>query len=419
MRQYGQFVEVRYDRDMISDAEIEKTGEEQGLSPHEVEKDYVHSWVLHALYSRPALRDLLVLKGGNALRKAYFPETRFSKDLDFSCVRHLDQGLLEAELREVCEMVSSQTAVQFLDKTVVRDKNLPFDADALEARIYFKGFYNEETVDLKTQLDVTQFDKIYLPVQDRTILHPYSDADVCNGMIRVQKVEEVLASKLTTLLHRRKVGDMFDLLYGILIGRGFSVSRREVVSTFLRKSIFEPNPEAARKEFLGLPIGEYEDYWGKIVAPRASVFGFDVVRSRFSELINSLFSSVVAPIRRAVAPSIGGEAMRGRVGRPARSFSGVPSFSLMSGATRSTIINGGHTQTMIEMSYGGHRRLVEPYKLEYYVRKSDGVGNEYFWGYDTSGGSSGRTSIKQFFCDRIETANPTNMSFSPRYAVEL
>jgi len=48
----------------------------------------------------------------------------------------------------------------------------------------FKGFYNEENVDLKTQFDVTQFDKIYLPVQDRMILHPYSDQDVCQGTMR-------------------------------------------------------------------------------------------------------------------------------------------------------------------------------------------------------------------------------------------
>lgn len=404
---------------MISDSEIEEIGEAQGLSPHEVEKDYVHSWMLNAMFSRPTLRSLLVLKGGNALRKAYFPETRFSKDLDFSCTEHLDQSLLENELKDVCEIVSSQTAVQFLDKTVVRDKNLPFEVDALEARVYFKGFYNEESVDLKTQLDVTQFDKIYLPAQERPILHPYSDASVCNGTVRVQKAEEVLAGKLTTLLHRRKVGDMFDLLYGIILGRGFSVSRAEVISTFLKKSIFEPNPEVARRELLALPLDEYEEYWGSIVAPRASVFGFDVVTSRFGEMVNSLFDAISAPIRRAASPGIASSPRRAGVGRSMTGFSGARSFSLMPSRIRSTIINGGRARTLIEITYGGYRRLIEPYKIEYYVRKSDGVGNEYFWGYDTSGGSSGRASIKQFFCDRIEAASATSASFSPRYAIEL
>lgn len=35
----------------------------------------------------------------------------------------------------------------------------------------------------------------------------------------------------------------------------------------------------------------------------------------------------------------------------------------------------GRSQTLVELVYDdGIRRLVEPYKIEYYVRKSDGVG---------------------------------------------
>jgi len=36
---------------------------------------------------------------------------------------------------------------------------------------------------------------------------------------------------------------------------------------------------------------------------------------------------------------------------------------------------------LVDMVYTGHRRLIEPYKLEYYMRKSDGHGSEYFWGF--------------------------------------
>jgi len=69
--------------------------------------------------------------------------------------------------------------------------------------------------------------------------------------------------------------------------------------------------------------------------------------------------------------------------------------------------------------YDGYRRLVEPYKLEYYIRKSDGIGQEYFWGYDTSGGKSGTTSVKMFICSKIQSVQPTQIRFSPRYDVEL
>jgi hypothetical protein len=77
------------------------------------------------------------------------------------------------------------------------------------------------------------------------------------------------------------------------------------------------------------------------------------------------------------------------------------------------------TLTMVELVYGGYRRLVEPYKLEYYVRKSDGIGQEYFWGYDRSGGKSGATGIKMFICNKIQNVQLTQIRFSPRYDVEL
>ena len=402
---------------MITDREIEEKAAELGIPPIHVEKDYVHSWVLWAIGSRPALRNLLVLKGGNALRKAYFPDTRFSKDLDFSSTDHITRGFLESELREICKVVEVQTGVTFLDKTVIKDKDLPIpDLEALEARIYFKGFYKEEQLTLKTQLDITQFDKIYLPVQERPILHPYTDAGSCSGTVICQKAEEILASKLTTLLHRRKPGDLFDLLYSVLIKGGDNISRREVISTFLKKSIFEPRPDDARRELLAVPLTDYEVSWTTLLVPAASILAFNFVVENFSNLINSLFDLVVSPVA-VPRRGIGGAVSRG--GRVRTFGTPVLDFSYCPGSIRSTILEAGRSRRMIQMVYSGYKRLVEPYKLEFYVRKRDGVGNEYFWGWDTTGGSSQQTGIKRFFSDKIEKAILTGQSYTPRYSIEL
>jgi hypothetical protein len=74
---------------------------------------------------------------------------------------------------------------------------------------------------------------------------------------------------------------------------------------------------------------------------------------------------------------------------------------------------------LVELTYDGFRRLIEPYKIEYYVRKSDGIGSEYFWGYDHSGGKSGHIGMKQFFCNKIQFARVTDTSFVPRYPIDL
>src|SRR5229473_6383843 len=76
---------------------------------------------------------------------------------------------------------------------------------------------------------------------------------------------------------------------------------------------------------------------------------------------------------------------------------------------RNAIVAAGRSQTLVELIYDdGIRRLVEPYKIEYYVRKKDGVGVEYFWGYDRTGGKSG-PGIKRFICDKILSVRPTDM----------
>ncbi|WP_036306367.1 nucleotidyl transferase AbiEii/AbiGii toxin family protein, partial [Methyloglobulus morosus] len=374
---------------MISSKEIESTAEKFCLQPQQVEKDYVHSWILWAINSRPELKKRLVLKGGNALRKCYFSETRFSKDLDFSSVDNFSQTLLETELREVCRIVEKQTGVTFKDAdATVREKKLPIpDVKALEARIYFKGFYNDENCTLKTQFDVTQFDKIYLPPQEQSIIHPYSDSGLCRGTITCQKAEEVLASKLTTLLHRRKAGDLFDLFYSLVFQREKQINRQELIITFLKKSIFEPRPNDARKELLSVPIGDFNLSWKDLFVPVASVFSFDYVLEQFTTLINALFDLVLPESQyRNLGGGIGS-------GYPNR----IVDFSYCPGNVRNAILEAGRNRRLIEMTYSGYRRLVEPYRLEYYVRKKDGVGNEYLWGWDTIGGQSSEPGIKMFF----------------------
>lgn len=93
---------------MLCDSEIEARAEEFNLRPLDVQKDYVYGWLLAGLFQRPALVAQLVLKGGNALRKGYLPDTRFSKDLDFSSRESITEVALERELRQVCEFVCIQ-----------------------------------------------------------------------------------------------------------------------------------------------------------------------------------------------------------------------------------------------------------------------------------------------------------------------
>jgi predicted nucleotidyltransferase component of viral defense system len=401
---------------MIGDDEIERKADEFKIPPISVQKDFVYGWLLKGLSLRQPLAARLVLKGGNALRKGYLPDTRFSKDLDFSSDQQITRPFLERELREVCGFVTAQTGISFTEKMVIKEKDLPIPGiEALEARLYFKSFYGEENLSLRTQLDITQFDKIYLPVQNRQLLHQYSDAPACSGIIRCQKLEEILASKLTTLLHRRNAGDLFDLLYAIVFRDIFGVNRREVITTFLKKSIFESQPVAARDELRKIQIPSFRELWASISAPISSIFSFEYALANFQSLLDSLFSLVIPGI--PLTGGLGPPTISRPLGRAGQSIGITRTY--FPSDVRNTIISAGRTRRMVRLSYDGYDRFVEPYKLEYYVRKKDGQGLEYFWGWDTSGGSSGKIGIKQFICDKIRSVQITDRVFSPRFTVEF
>lgn len=392
---------------MIVDTEIEERAKELDISPQDVERDYVHGWLLREIYRGP-LADRLVLKGGNGIRKGYLVGARYSKDLDFSCASEIDDDDLHDQLQSVLIAASAGSGVTFfLDRTRIAEKRLNIaGVRATEARIYFKGFYAEESVTLRSHLDISELEKTYLPIQERSLIHPYSDVSDCASQIRCQKLEEILASKLTTLLFRRKAQDLFDLIHAILFNDNFQLSRAEVIRTFLKKSIFDPEARQARDQLLAIPLQLFSPLWRTLAAPLSSRFEFETVPSRFFEVVEQLFG--------LLSPEASNER---RIERPvARSFS-IGSF--FGSDQRNIIIEAGRARRTIEASYHGVRRVIEPYKLEFKIRKKDNYGFEYFYGWDQTGGRTSPPGIKTFFSNELRNIVATNIAFSPRYEIEF
>ena len=84
---------------------IRATSLQQGIPQQVIEKDYALSYILAGISSHPKLRDMLVFKGGTALKKLFFGRYRFSEDLDFSGVDCLRGKELEMALLEVIDEV--------------------------------------------------------------------------------------------------------------------------------------------------------------------------------------------------------------------------------------------------------------------------------------------------------------------------
>ena len=379
---------------MIEKHEIEAKADEFGIHVSNVERDYVFGWLLCGIYSSP-VGNILVLKGGNAFRKAYFANTRFSNDLDFSTTAAINASVLTNELNGICDFVESKTGVAF-DKARNRiDEKQHSDNERkiYEARLYFRDFYgNPHTITISVRMDFTEFDRIYLPIENRFLIHPYSDAGLCKVSIKCQKLEELLATKLKCLLQRRHSFDLYDYIYSIFVNTDIAVDRSEIVRTFLKKTIFEPSPGVARGLLLDLPLEVFRAIWTKyIVCPKQSLIDFDIAITRFKENVLQLFGGFQV------------------------NYYGKIAF--FPSTLRNIIMEAASNLTLIQLTYDGYTRRVEPYSLVF-KRRKDGFGQEYFYAFDQTGGSSG-PGIKAFLHPKIQGLKNTDIPFEPRLPVEL
>jgi len=381
--------------EMINRHEIEAKSREFEIHTAHVERDYVFGWLLAGIYTVSPLKDLLTLKGGNCFRKAYFPFTRFSVDLDFSTQTALDTAFLHQELNKVCDFVQGTSGVIFEKNRNHVEEKLAIDKQrkVYEAKLYFKDFYgNPDRITISIRLDVTQFDKIYLPIQERFLIHPYSDESECKAKIKCVKLEELLATKLKCLLQRRQSYDLYDYIYSIFINKDINVKRTEIVTTFLKKTIFEPSPGVVRNLLLESPFEVFRGIWHRyIICPRQSIIEFDFALRNFKQNIEELF---------------GGFGI------------GYGQLAYFPAKFRNPIIDAGSNMTLLEVAYDGIKRIVEPYSLVY-KRRKDGYGQEYFYVYDRTGGRSSGPGIKCFVNTKIASINPTTEQFTPRFPVEL
>ena len=162
-----------------------------------LEKDYALGYLLAGMAQVPALHDALILKGGTALRKFYFADYRFSEDLDFSAVAHVD----DVDVAMQAAVVAAETQLQArgpftvtLERLELRDPH-PGGQSAFTARVRFPT-HREPLCRLK--VEITYDEDILLSPVTCPLLHRYPDPP--QAMWRCYRLEEIVAEKLRALL---------------------------------------------------------------------------------------------------------------------------------------------------------------------------------------------------------------------------
>jgi len=380
---------------MIGREEVIGRAEELRVHTSHVQRDYIFGWLLAGIYTQSDLGSSLVLKGGNGFRKVYFEEARYSPDLDFATTSSLRDDHLLAQLNSVCNFVSEKTGVEFdtgrtrVDPTACADRTSTIQ----KARVYFTDFFGEDSeMVLAVRMDVGNLERIFLDIQERELIHQYSDADQVSAVVKCVKLEELLASKLKCLLQRRHSVDLYDFVNATLIRPVIDIDRAEMVQTFLRMTIFRAGPRIVADLLLNLPFQIIKGLWQEfVVAPRDALVDFDEAVGRFTSIVTELFGEL--PV-------------------------GSSEYAFFPSEFRNPIMQAGHDLTLLRIGYDGVMRMAEPYSLKFKQRK-DGLAREYLYVYDRTGGKTSGPGLKSLVYSGVESIENTDIEFEPRCEVEL
>jgi hypothetical protein len=142
---------------MIAEAEIRRYAARWRVDPMVVDLDYSLGWFLAALTSAGMPANVLRFKGGTCLRKCYFPDYRFSEDLDFTAATYVASDTLtdwvERTQRWATEHDGPDFAAAPFRLEVVEDE---YGSESYQVRLYYRGPLRRGGTPRAIRLDMTR-----------------------------------------------------------------------------------------------------------------------------------------------------------------------------------------------------------------------------------------------------------------------
>lgn len=176
---------------------------ERGMLLDIVEKDYAIGYLLAAIAETPGLGNQVVLKGGTALKKLYYPDYRFSEDLDYSTLRIgplTDVGQrMEDAVRRMSDLLFGRGPFEVRHETLTLKLPHPGQQSAFLVRVQFPG---QRQVLCRLKVEITVDEPVFLPVEERPILHGFNE--LMPVKVGVYALAEIVAEKLRALLQSRE-----------------------------------------------------------------------------------------------------------------------------------------------------------------------------------------------------------------------
>jgi len=269
---------------MLSRAELQRLANRHKVALGILEKDYVLTEVLKALSQVPMLNKDFVFKGGTALRKVYFPNWRYSEDLDFTVKHDMNKEELKQALDAWYRHVEQQSQIQLSTKRLHKADGYARIRSQFLGPLSYRGMiYMDLNFDEPLCLE---------PEYRRVLTDPFTDEQ---RKVLVYPLEELLAEKMRSLLERGKSRDYYDVwrllkehtsqLNLELLGKVLSEKLAHKGLCLHSMSDFLPKESKGLKKYwendlqqqinslspLEEVLGELQDMFDKLVAPHISL----------------------------------------------------------------------------------------------------------------------------------------------------
>jgi len=215
-----------------------------------IEKDYVLSKVLMALSQIGLFNQHLLFKGGTALKKFYYPEWRFSEDLDFTSKSKLKPEDVKTIFQEAVDKIGSLFG---LSMRVLEYSQYPRTGDDLVS-VQFKLGYDGPLRKSSGQknnvrVDIAFEENLISEPVKKKIFSGYAD-DIDSELV-VYSLEEILSEKLRSILQRGKSRDYYDVW--VLLKNYKNDFSNELLWEILK----------GKCEFKDIPIPKTEDFFNQ------------------------------------------------------------------------------------------------------------------------------------------------------------
>ena len=264
---------------MIHFNEIEQIASKAGVPTETIEKDYCITWILKALFSKTENTDI-VFYGGTAIKKAYFPDYRFSEDLDFISQSKLEMDDILGRMERVYGSIKDEANIMFsTEKGTVKT-----EGDRSQFFITYDGF-PEISLDKRIKVDVMSKGEFLQKPVAKSLHCGYSDMKELRIKLRVYAPEAIVTDKIATILSpvRAEPRDLYDLWFLL---KNYRLDSRAVRANFKKKFGYELKPKIITPN---LHNALYRDRWNSRLSNQiANLPDFDKVLREAEESLRDL-----------------------------------------------------------------------------------------------------------------------------------